>query len=242
MAPLSKTPPKTAHDPHPGAGDGQARRPAPRLARQRRPGWIAAGVMLMAVAVLANVYLFRTSSERVSVVRMARDVPVGQQITRADLNTALAALDSQTSTIPGRQLPEVVGQRAAVDLRQGTLLAASQVTTQLTPQRGHALVTAALKPSQLPRGLAPGWQVRIVATTGATTGTQGQPPAEQNTAGGPGQSTPARDVLASVDQVGGPDADGVMTVSLLVADADSSAVARQAATGQIALVVTARGG
>jgi hypothetical protein len=45
-----------------------------------------------------------------------------------------------------------------------------------------------------------------------------------------------------VAAVGGPDADGTMKVSLLVDDPDSSAVARQASMGQIALVVTSRQG
>jgi hypothetical protein len=175
------------------------------------------------------VYVFQTSSHRVSVVRVARDVGIGQQITRADLGTSLVALGPGIQTIPGRQLGEVVGRHAAVDLRSGTLLTASQVTTQLTPRPGQALVTVAVKPSQLPPGgLAPGSQVRIVSTPG----TQGQTTAQ----------TLVKDVAATVDEVGGPDADGTQAVAVLVADADSSAVARQASTGQIALVITTRGG
>jgi hypothetical protein len=219
-------------------GNGQVRRPASRLARQRRPGWIAAGVALLALAVLANVYLFQTSSHRVSVVRVARDVGIGQQITRADLATSLVALGPGVQMIPGRQLGEVVGRHAAVDLRSGTLLTASQVTTQLTPRPGQALVTVAVKPSQLPPGgLAPGSQVRIVSTPG----TQGQNTPAQ-TGPGQGAQTSVKDVAATVDAVGGPDADGTQAVAVLVADADSSAVARQASTGQIALVITTRGG
>jgi hypothetical protein len=45
-----------------------------------------------------------------------------------------------------------------------------------------------------------------------------------------------------VDQVEGPDAEGALTVALLVADADSSRVARQAAAGLVVLVVTERRG
>jgi hypothetical protein len=187
----------------------------------------------MALAVLANVYLFHSSSHRKQVVRVIRDVPVGQAISRADLGTAMVAVDAGVQTIPGRQLAEVVGRRAAVDLRHGTLLTASQVTAQLTPQPGQALVTVAVKPSLLPpRGLAAGSQVRVVATPGG----QGQGSVPQSR---PGPGPAGQEVTATVDQVGGPDAEGLMTVSLLVADADSSAVARQSS---IALVVTARGG
>jgi hypothetical protein len=220
-------------------GNGQVRRPAGRLARQRRPGWIAAGVALLALALLANVYLFQSSSRRLAVVRVARDVPIGQEITRADLDTASVALDGGVATIPGRQLAQVVGRRAAVDLRRGTLLTASQVTAALTPQLGQALVTVGLKASELPpRGLAPGSRVRLVPTTGGQDATAGT---GQSGAGQGGEAV-SKDVPATVDAVGGPDADGAMTVSLLVADADSSAVARQASAGRIALVITTREG
>jgi hypothetical protein len=203
-----------------------------RLARQRRPGWIAAGVALLALGVLANVYLFQAASDRTSVVRVARDVPVGQPLTRADLDTTVVALGPEVRAIPGRQLGEVVGRRAAVGLRAGTLLTASQVTAQLTPGPGQALVAVPLKPSQLPpRGLEPGSQIRVVATSGS----QDESTPQAGQASG-------KDVAAVVDAVGAPDADGAVTVSLLVADGDASAVARLAAAGRVALVVTSRVG
>jgi hypothetical protein len=188
----------------------------------------------VALAVLANVYLFQAASHRVRVVRVARNVPIGQQLARTDLNTTNVALDPGVGSIPARQLEEVVGRRAAVDLRAGALLTASQVTTQLTPGPGQALVPVALKPGLLPpRGLVPGSQVRIVATPG-------QDSAEPAGAGQAAQAP--KDVTATVDSVSGPDADGTVTAGLLVADADASEAARLAAAGRAALVVTSRTG
>ncbi|GAB2841537.1 hypothetical protein GCM10027176_51730 [Actinoallomurus bryophytorum] len=208
---------------------------------------IAAGAALTAVAVLANVYLFQHVGQRRLVIQIARDVPVGARIGRADLGTASVALDSGLGSISGSELLQVVGRRAAVDLRHGTLLTVSQVTTALSPQPGQALVTTGIKADQLPpQGLAPGSKVRLVLTnqqgvTGAQSGADdgaatqiGTTPSSDAAAG--------KDVSAVVDAVGGPDADGSMTVSLLVADADSSTLAREAAAGRIAVVVTARGG
>jgi hypothetical protein len=213
-----------------------------RLARQRRPGWIAGGIALVALAVLGNVYLFKTSGHRIAVVRVARNVPVGQQLVRADLDTSSVALGPDVPVIPARQLGEVVGRRAAVDLRSGTLLSVSQVTTQLTPQPGQALVTVAVKPGQLPPGgLAPGSQVRIVSTPGSQGSDRDQGADGGAAPSGQAAGTGAKDVRATVDAVAGPDTDGSMTVSLLVADADANAVAREASTGQIALVITAMG-
>ncbi|GAA2456057.1 hypothetical protein GCM10010191_89220 [Actinomadura vinacea] len=230
MTSAGKTLPKPRRSKESG---GLGRAVSGRVARQRRPGWIAAGVMLMALAVLANVYLFQSSSERVSVVRLVRDVPVGQQISRADLNTAMVAVDATVHTIPARQLAEVVGRRAAVGLRQGTLLSASQLTVQAHPAPGEALVTVPLKTSEVPPGLAPGWEVRVVTTPGAPG--RGDAPAA-------GEGAPVKDVAALVDHVGDPNAEGTVTVSLVVVDGDSSMVARQAAAGLVSLVVTARRG
>jgi SAF domain len=240
MASTSKRPPTVPGPRQAGdvaVGRGPLRRPSGRLARQRRPGWIAAGVMLMALAVLTNVYLFQSAGHRVSVVRVVRDVPVGQQIGRGDLDVAQVAVESAVQTVPGRQLDEMVGRRAAVGLRKGTLLAASQVTAQLTPQAGQALVTVPLKPSQVPAGLAPGWQVRMVFTPGGSGGQEAT-----GSVNGPVGRARSGEVSAVVDQVGAPDTEGTVSVSLLVADAHSSAVARQAAAGLVALVVTARRG
>jgi len=238
MASTSKRPPTVPGPRQAGdvaVGRGPLRRPSGRLARQRRPGWIAAGVTLMALAVLTNVYLFQSAGHRVSVVRVARDVPVGQQIGRGDLDVAQVAVDAAVQTIPGSRLDEVVGRRAAVGLRKGTLLAASQVTAQVAPQPGQALVTVPLKPSQVPAGLAPGWQVRVVFTPGSNGGQDATP-------NGPAGRAGSGEVPAVVDQVGEPDTEGTVSVSLQVADAHSSAVARQAAAGLVALVVTARRG
>ncbi|RKS68278.1 SAF domain-containing protein [Actinomadura pelletieri DSM 43383] len=208
-----------------------------RLARQRRPGVIAAAVMLLVLAVATNVYLFRSSGERVSVVRVARDVAVGHEVVSADLDVARVAVAPGVAVVPGRQLGQVVGRRAAVGLRRGTLLAASQLTVEQGPPVGRALVVVPLKSGVVPPGLAAGWGVRVVFTYG----TQGQGPVT-GAAHGRAQITRLRDVAAVVDGVEGPDAEGVMSVSLMVPDADSGAVARQAAAGMVVLVVTARRG
>ncbi|WP_170180865.1 SAF domain-containing protein [Actinomadura pelletieri] len=207
------------------------------MARQRRPGVIAAAVMLLVLAVATNVYLFRSSGERVSVVRVARDVAVGHEVVSADLDVARVAVAPGVAVVPGRQLGQVVGRRAAVGLRRGTLLAASQLTVEQGPPVGRALVVVPLKSGVVPPGLAAGWGVRVVFTYG----TQGQGPVT-GAAHGRAQITRLRDVAAVVDGVEGPDAEGVMSVSLMVPDADSGAVARQAAAGMVVLVVTARRG
>ncbi|WP_395111515.1 SAF domain-containing protein [Actinomadura sp. SCN-SB] len=199
------------------------------------------------MAALTNVYFIHSFDRRVPVVVVARDVPVGQQISRTDLSTARVAVDSTVLTIPAHQLAEVVGQRAAVGLRKGTLLAASEVSGQASPGPGQALVTVPLKAAEVPHGLAPGWQVRVIFTPGTTAGaTPAAPGSAQGQDGGRG-GTPAQeagpsDVAAVVDHVGEPTTEGTVSVSLLVTEGDSAVIARQLAAGGVALVVTARRG
>ncbi|MUN35372.1 SAF domain-containing protein [Actinomadura litoris] len=188
------------------------------------------------VAVLTNVYLFRSAGSRVPVLRMSRDVPVGHEIVQADVGVVRVAADSAVETVSGRQLREVVGQRAAVGLRRGTLLAASQLSTQSSPQPGQALVTVPLKAGSLPPGLAPGWRVRVVFIAGSQDQAAAGPPQ------GRASTTALRDVAGVIDDVAEPDAEGTVTASLLVADSESSTVARQAAAGLVVLVVTERQG
>ncbi|MBO2465991.1 SAF domain-containing protein [Actinomadura violacea] len=209
--------------------------PAPlkRLPRQRRPGNVAGAAVLVIVAAAVSVFLYRSSDERVPVVMIARDVAVGHKFTQADLDSAEVAVGPGVTVIPGRQLKQVVGQRAAVALRKGMLLSASQLTAQPYPPDGQTLVAARLKPGAMPPGLAPGWRVRVVFTSGD----QG----EGATAGASqARASALRDVAAVVDEAEGPDSEGATTVSLMVPDADSSTVARQAAAGMVALVVTER--
>jgi hypothetical protein len=185
-------------------------------------------IAIIAVGALSAAYLVTSLDKRSAVIVVARDIPVGQQIAAGDLAEAKVAAEPGVAVIPARQLPEVVGQFAAMDLPQGTLLGPASVSGQLSPREGEQMVPVALKPSQLPaRGLKPGDRVLVVIT-----------PDDQAVAGRQ-QGLPASDVPAVVDRVAGPGAEGLAVVDLLV-DADAGAqVARYAASGRIALLLTA---
>jgi hypothetical protein len=192
------------------------------------------GLLLMVVGALATGYLFTGMSDRAAVVVVTRDVPVGTQITAADIATTRVATDSGVAVIPSRQLDQVVGRFASVDLRRGTLLAPSEVTNQLAPRPGEQVVPVAVKIGQLPaRGLQPGDQVLVIATPGQ----QGQDEAT----GGNGAALLAQDTPATVDQVSSPDADGTVRVDLVVEASVGPAIARQASTGRLGFILTPRG-
>src|SRR6185312_4575962 len=157
--------------------------------------------------------------------------PAGSVVTANDVGTTTVAGAQGVHVIPARQLSQVVGLVAATALRPGTLLAPSELTSKLTPGAGQELVPVAVKPSGIPAsGLVPGDQVLAVATP-ATGGSNGS-------AAAPALTQPVPAVVQAVDTVA--DQDGFDVVDLLVSASDGPAVAQQAATGQIALVITHR--
>ena len=227
----------TAYHPEPELPpNGRAGGPQPGqlrgLPRRRRPAMIALAVALVGAGVLVSAGLYQRANHQVPVVLVTTAVPAGQVITSADLTTTTIAAGPGIQVIPGRQLQQAVGHVAAPALVPGTLLAASDLTTSQPPGPGQQLVPVAVRPSSLPAsGLFPGDQVLAVATPGA----QGQ---AGTTGTAPVLTHPVPGVVEKVNSV--PDQDGFDVVDLLVHDQDAVALAEQASTAQIALIVTAR--
>lgn len=215
----------------PGLRAGEAA-PLPALPRQRRPKMWLLGVFLVGLGALAGAAYSLSTQERTPVVVMARDVPVGARVSAADLRSAAVAVESGVEVVPAGRMSRVTGSFAAVPLRAGTVLAASQLTSGVAPGQGQQVVPVALQPSQLPaRELRPGDRVVVAATPGA--------PATGGAAAG---TAPVLEetVPAVVDRVGSPDPQGTVVVDLVV-DADQGVVvAQQASTGRIAVVIISR--
>jgi hypothetical protein len=200
------------------------------LPRRRRPGMIALAAALIGVGILASAALYHRANHQVPVLVVAASVPAGAVITSGDVSTTTVAAGPAVHDIPANQLSQVIGLVAATALEPGTLLASSELTTKLAPGPGQDLVPVALKPSALPAsGLAPGDQVLAIATPAAGGSGTGAAPVL------------ARPVAAVVEAVStSTDQDGDDVVDLLVPASLGPALAQQAATGQIALVVTQR--
>ncbi len=198
------------------------------LPRRRRPAMIALSVALVGAGVLVSAGLYQRANHQVPVVLVTAPVPAGARITAADLGTTTVVAGPGVQVIPGRQLQQVIGEIAATALRPGTLLAASELTTAQPPAGGQVLVPVPVKPSELPAsGLFPGDQVLAVATPGSG-----------SAAAAPVLTHPVAGLVQKVRAV--PDQDGLDEVDLLVPAGQGTAVAQQAATGAIALIVTRR--
>lgn len=225
----------------PPAGPASGPAAAPRVVRQRRrrPGLIALSVALIASGGLSGALLFTASGQRTAVLVVARDVPVGAAITDADLAPASLALDPAVKAVPVANRAGLVGQRAAVALKAGSLLSPGQVTAVSLIKAGEQLVGVALKPSQLPASrLAPGQKVLIVSTPDPAQAGGGKPAeAGAGTAGAPKTQS------ATVVAVGQPaPATGVVVVDVAVAASDGPALAARVATGAVALILAPQEG
>jgi hypothetical protein len=203
-----------------------------RLPRRRRPGMIALAVALVCAGILASTALFSATNHRVPVLVVTAAVPAGARIGAADIGVASILPGAGVDVIPAGQLRQVLGQVAGSALHPGMLLTVWELATAQPPGPGQVLVPLPMRPSLLPAsGLGPGDRVLIVATPGA----QGQ---AGNSAAAPAMASPVAGVVEAVSA--GPDADGDQVVDVLVPAARGAALAEQASTGQISLIVTKR--
>jgi SAF domain len=220
-------------DPMPAGNGGPIRIGQLRaLPRRRRPGMIALAVALVGAGILGGAALYRDVNHQVPVLLVTTAVPAGAVVTSADLSTTSVAAGPGIRVIPAGQEHQVVGLVAATNLQPGTLLAAADLTSSLPPSAGQVLVPIAVKPSALPAsGLAAGDHLLVVWAPGA----QGASSSAASAAAA------GRTIPAVVEDVSvGPNQDDLQVVDLLVPARNGSALAQEAATGDIALVVTSR--
>jgi hypothetical protein len=202
-------------------GPPSVRTPLPT--RQRRSGYAALGVLLIAGLGAAFGYLYATAGQKVPVVVVTSSVSVGEVIERSDLSTVDVAGD--LTAIAGANLESVVGERAAVALLPNTVLQRSMVTDVDPTPPGMVQVGVAVKGGQIPAdGLAPGDTVQVLRLPAA--GGAGAPAV-------PEVVVAAATVYASLPD---PVQAGATLLTLLVPAEGAAAVAGASGAGAASLV------
>lgn len=204
-----------------------AKAPVPRLVPppkiRRRPSHIVAMVaaIFVGAAIFAWGWAATTTSEAVVAARTT--IPRGAVITADDLTTTQVSGDNTLKVVPGEDMDDLVGKRAALDIAAGGLLTPEMATVDNMPPAGQSIVGVSLTPAQVP-AITPrsGDKVRLVATTGEG----------GETSSGTPLTTSAEVVDSSTDEVS-----GNTVVNVLVPYADAAVLADRASTGNIALVV-----
>ncbi len=206
---------------------------SPLPTRQRRPGLAAIGLIVVLGMGAVFGWLYTTAGEKTPVVVMAREVPVGQVIERADLSTVDVA--GSVTAIAGANLSSAVGQRAAVGLIPGTLLQRGMLTSADPIPAGQVQVGVALKAGQLPAdGVNAGDKVAVVRLGGtAASGTApnaGQASSEPAAAVVLADGATVYSVRADPTQTGG------SLVTLVVTPEQGLAIAQAGNAGNAALI------
>lgn len=199
----------------PPLGTGLAAPVPVRRRRSRRLLLVA--VVLTVLAGLAGVLAYRTVTDRVSVVGMARPVPAGQTIEAADLRELQLPADTGLATIAWAEVDRVVGLEASTDLAANTALSPDELTAVRPPGPGEAVVGLSLAPGRAPVSpLAVRDEVLVIAAD---------------------EVSPVR---ATVVRPGSIDDSGRLLVDLVVPDAAATDLARAAVDDRTVLVLVSR--
>ena len=193
---------------------------------RRRPVLVVTALALMLVGALVSAWAYTSLGNTQEVLVARVDVARGQVISPEDLKAVRIGVDPAVSVVPATQAGQLVGQRAAVDLRAGQLLVSGSVTSEVYPQPGMSTVGLSLLAAQLPsEPLRVGDRVRVVSTPGAQ-----------------GDVTPSALVVFDglVVAVSARDANGSTDATVQVASSVAAELAARSATGKVAVVVDAR--
>lgn len=190
---------------------------------RRRPLMIVAAFLAVCLGGLIGVFAFQAVSTAQDVVAVRQTIERGALITRDNLMTVKVSIDPALKPVPGAEIDQLVGKRAAYDIVSGGVITRDQVTDQSLPARGATVVGISLGPGMAPtQQIKPGDAVRIIPTPGQ----QGEVPAKDPA------TIPATVVTISVDE-----ATGNTNLAVLVPSGVAARVAAIASTGRAAVVL-----
>lgn len=200
------------------------------LSTKVRPkGYAALAVALVVGFGALGFWYYTSAGRKVPVVEAARNIAVGQTITRDDLTTV--EVSGAITAVAGDHLASLEGQQAAVGIRASTPIQRSMVTSGSALPAGDGLVGVSVAPGQIPSsGLSPGDTVEVLALP-----QKGDPAASSSSSGSAAQAVLVRsaavyDVRANTSSSGG------TLLTLVVPQAAAFGVAQASNAGSIALV------
>lgn len=209
-----------------GRGPGSTGRGSGPLAvRQKRPGYAVIAIVLIVGLGALGAYFYTKAGQKTPVVMVAKDVPAGHRVERADLTTVNVA--GGITAIAGSNLDSVLGQVATVELLPGTPLQRAMVTSASPLPSGSSMVGVQLRPGQLPAGgINDGAKVQVL-----------QLPNKNGTSAAAPQNAAVLATAATVYQsASDPSQTGGTLVTLIVPSDNVPAIAAASSSGLVALV------
>ena len=123
----------------------------PTAVRERKPALAALALLLIAVGVLASVYLQMQAGNRVGVIELTQQVPQGQQISEADIAEIMVAQDSNINYVTWAERGLLGKYTAQTTLVSGTILIGPMLTTSPTATGNTATIAVKLSDGQFPQ-------------------------------------------------------------------------------------------
>lgn len=128
----------------------------PTTVRERKPALAALALLLIAVGVLASVYLQMQAGNRVGVIEVTQQVAQGQQVTATDISEVMVAQDASINYVTWSQRGLLSQYTAKTDLVAGTLLVGQMLTTAPAAAGNEMTIAVSLKDSQYPPSIGVG--------------------------------------------------------------------------------------
>jgi hypothetical protein len=221
----------------PGA-NGSVFGPVPRVApnRRRSPVMVSLGVVLVVIGALAGWrYVASASGGAHPYLAVYESVPIGGQISAADLQPVTITSARGLAPIPASQESRVIGEYASVALVPGTLLTDGELSASNEVGPNQALIGLQLSPAQRPnRSLKPGDHVLLIEVPPPNSAA-----ADSESTSGATETMPT--MTAIVKDVGRPDNDSNVVVDVVVPQSAGSMVAYFADQDRVAAVLVAAG-
>lgn len=194
---------------------------APPKGRVRLPE-LAIGLFVMVAFALGAVLWHLNSVDKSPALAVAASIERGETISAEDIRVVYVASDDVLARLGEREMSQIVGRVALVDLPAGTLMTRGLVADAVAIEAGDGVAGLSLEPGQYPAlGLAPGDSVNVVQSVDDAKGEN------------PGTSI-ARDArVFAVEDL----ASDRKLVSIMTTEDDAEAVASAAGSGALRLVL-----
>ncbi|MFD4985906.1 hypothetical protein [Streptomyces sp. NPDC058374] len=214
----------------PGAGE---RLPAPP--RERKPALAALAVLLILVGALGATVLVLRAGDRISAVKIDKEIPVGTAITDDSVTEVLVAADESVNYVEWSQLASLKKLKAKYTIPKGAIAVGEMFAAGTGLPEGKVNVGLSLKEGQYPSGLKSGDTVTAYRVGDAAKSRTDN--AEQGSGSAAGAPLVESAVIALVREAEeGTVSSGTLPVTVTVDKAAAGPLAQAANAGEVALV------